>query len=724
LGSIESLEEAHGCIQGTGDREPADYLVAVSGGSYLAGALTMLRSHYPRTPGAPTPPLSGKAFDAGSDEVEYLRRRARYLLGGDGGLTETVIQFVVRLALNLAFVALPIAILGRVVGWIYGDRLEQLPGGDVGPLRWPIIAGLALLGLALIVSIVRVLSRTALLGARRFVLGALTVGGVVLFVGLLPMVIADLTSCGSGVRGCQAEKTLTTATLGTASTVTEAPDSSAARTAILATIGAAITAALSFFTKAEPIITSATKLPLPRKILAKLGRGLLAVAAAVLAPLGLLALFAWMVQQGAQSHADADWEAVSTGVGLAIFLLLAYFGDPTAWSLHPFYKRRLMTAFCLERVSTPAVTDDAGGEGRLSVHERGYATGYLFSRWDLPERPELIVGAAANVSSPFGAAPAGQNVLPFSISAREIRFSNGRTLSPVPAMAPAAPELPTGEGAGFQMEELVAALENGGSWVRWNNGPRNLRNLTLPAAIAISGAAFSPSMGKFTIGRLRMLITLFNLRLGVWLPNPGNTQLRAEVAEGAITHAPSALYLLREYTGRNSSQRKFVYVSDGGHYENLGLVELLRRGCKEIWCIDASGDPPGEARTLAEAMRLAEIELDISWDAQTASTTFESLGIDADATEARGLPTIHSNHGTLAFKDRDGIHGRVHVVKTGITDATPAHLKDYQQHQKRFPYDSTGNQLFRADRFDAYCELGRHAASVASVDIAPSPVQV
>jgi hypothetical protein len=155
-------------------------------------------------------------------------------------------------------------------------------------------------------------------------------------------------------------------------------------------------------------------------------------------------------------------------------------------------------------------------------------------------------------------------------------------------------------------------------------------------------------MGKFTIPPIRMLLALFNLRLGVWLPNPGRRKVRESIQNGCLKFAPSALYLLREYRGSNSNSRPFVYVSDGGHYENLGLVELLRRECKEIWCVDASGDPPGAPTTLAEAMRLEEAELGITWDPTLATEAVIGFGLDEEATKERNnLPTVRKTMATL-----------------------------------------------------------------------------
>src|SRR5690606_6206522 len=146
------------------------------------------------------------------------------------------------------------------------------------------------------------------------------------------------------------------------------------------------------------------------------------------------------------------------------------------------------------------------------------------------------------------------------------------------------------------------------------------RDVTLPAAMAISGAAFSPLTGRdyFRTRPMRLLFAMVNARLGVWLPNPywGTTSRSASLAErsreaaerrGGLAHLwawatsawalivsladkPGPYRLFKEAFGTTSLYDRRLYITDGGHYDVLGLVEALRRRPERIIVIDASND--------------------------------------------------------------------------------------------------------------------------------------
>src|SRR4051812_13843370 len=101
--------------------------------------------------------------------------------------------------------------------------------------------------------------------------------------------------------------------------------------------------------------------------------------------------------------------------------------------------------------------------------------------------------------------------------------------------------------------------------------------------MAVSGAAVSPQMGLGSLPSLSALISFLNVRLNYWIRRPHARTLFSE---------PGFSCLLREMTGVGMSEDKaWISLSDGGHIENMGIYELLRRRCKFIISVDGEADP-------------------------------------------------------------------------------------------------------------------------------------
>jgi hypothetical protein len=261
--------------------------------------------------------------------------------------------------------------------------------------------------------------------------------------------------------------------------------------------------------------------------------------------------------------------------------------------------------------------------------------------------------------------------------------------------------------------------------------------LTIPALMAISGAAVAPSMGKMTRPDVRFLMSMFDLRLGVWLPNPRPMPARLSTKElrrlredpGSFDQSeapaslmderktvdryrrqrwkPGSLYVLREAFGLNNLGRRFLYMTDGGHFDNLGLVELLRRGCGRILCFDAAGDDLEHFNTLSEAIALARAD----------------LGVDVriDLTPLRpteGSDTSPSDHAVGEILYPDGTKGVLIFCKAAIPQGAPPDVQAFRQIERRFPTHPTTDQFFDERTFESYRALGRMAAEGAVVELA------
>jgi hypothetical protein len=391
---------------------------------------------------------------------------------------------------------------------------------------------------------------------------------------------------------------------------------------------------------------------------------------------------------------------------LGLLLVLYFFLDQTRMSLHPFYKRRLAAALAVER------TGD-GGAGEID-----YAIATPLSRFARPvpaassQHPgaRLLICAAAHVSGPE-LAPPGRRVTPFVFASDAI---GGPRLGYVHTA---------------ELEKRVAGLPYS-------------HDLTTVGAMALSGAAFASAMGRMS-GPYNALFALTNARLGAWLPNPryhdrlgrcDQARPTDDSAASASPVTPAVLdrhrryfprvrrlpYWLREIVGRYDPDHRLVYVSDGGHYENLGLLELLRRGCLEIWCIDASGD--ASLGSLVEAIRVAEEELGVRivFDEGLDPLLPIGMGKEAAAAGHAGPPELLRRlEGRLSSScvglatiqyptvgPKPGMAGRLNYGRAGLTPETPEHILHYATTAPEFPNDSTGDQWFDVTRFEAYRGLG------------------
>jgi hypothetical protein len=172
-----------------------------------------------------------------------------------------------------------------------------------------------------------------------------------------------------------------------------------------------------------------------------------------------------------------------------------------------------------------------------------------------------------------------------------------------------------------------------------------------------------------------------------------------------------------------------VLTADGGHYENLGLVELFRRRCTGILCFDGSGDGSGALTTVAEALRLAEEELGVNvevadpWSSAPGGDTLASgtqrladalRGRLARAAVVRGVVTYPEASGLPATRRR----GWIVVGRSVIEPGTPWPVLSYAAGNDAFPNDPTADQWFDHEQFANYRLLGR---SVAERALAAAP---
>jgi len=237
-------------------------------------------------------------------------------------------------------------------------------------------------------------------------------------------------------------------------------------------------------------------------------------------------------------------------------------------------------------------------------------------------------------------------------------------------------------------------------------GPRKPFGISLGTAMAISGAAASPNMGYHSSPSVTLLLALFNARLGWWLGNPGVEGDKTYRHEGPAT---AIVPLVQETFGLSTDDKPYVYLSDGGHFENLGLYEMVRRRCRFIVAIDAGCDPDFAFEDLGNAVRKIFIDLGVritfkGLDKLKNHPTAEQLTQAKDGIQYYALGTIH-------YRSADGADcedGAILYIKPAVhgTDNEGAGVRSYAIAQKTFPHETTGDQWFTEAQFESYRSLG------------------
>jgi hypothetical protein len=235
--------------------------------------------------------------------------------------------------------------------------------------------------------------------------------------------------------------------------------------------------------------------------------------------------------------------------------------------------------------------------------------------------------------------------------------------------------------------------------------------LDLATAMAISGAAISANMGANTVRLLSPSLALLNVRLGYWLRNPRDIA-RAPGISDSIRRATARLhekyYLLLEMLNQLDERSRNVYLSDGGHIENLGVYELLKRGCELIVVVDAEADPSMSFPSLLTLERYSRIDfgvrVELPWEEIARTTKRAGAATDRDAEAPKHGP--HCAVGRIFYEN--GCRGIIVYFKSSLTGDEKDYVLDYRKRNPAFPHETTADQFFTEEQFEAYRALGFH----------------
>ncbi len=246
-------------------------------------------------------------------------------------------------------------------------------------------------------------------------------------------------------------------------------------------------------------------------------------------------------------------------------------------------------------------------------------------------------------------------------------------------------------------------------------------------AMAISGAAANPNSGYHTSAPLAFLMTILNVRLGWWLGNP-----RRDIPSARPGPMNALVSLLSELFAQSNGRSRYVNVSDGGHFDNLGLYELVRRRCRYIVVCDSEADPDLTFSGLGGAIRKCRADFGVE------------ITLDPEPLRrVNGRSQAHCVIGTIAYPEPETgfaadscgrpnapasayarATGWLLYLKSSLTGDEPEDVQQYHAGHAPFPHESTADQFFSESQFESYRQLGLHVVRTTFETVASRPSEL
>jgi Patatin-like phospholipase len=348
---------------------------------------------------------------------------------------------------------------------------------------------------------------------------------------------------------------------------------------------------------------------------------------------------------------------------ITIVVVLSVPINVNRFSPHSLYRNRMARAF----------VSAARGQAGLESDTRDLLTGFDFQ--DNPRMSDLATASPGSNGRPrlFHVVNMTLNVVPSNNNVWRERTTQSFVVTP---------QLSGNEHVGFCDTKEYGA------------------GISLGTAMAISGVAASPNHGYHSSPLIGLIMTLFGVRLGWWLGNPRHP-------EKAVRAGPKwgVLQVIKELFGLNDDDDSYVFLSDGGHFDNLGLYEMVRRRCHMIVVSDGSCDENCSFADLGTAMRKIWIDFGIRID-------FKKVEI-----RKRGADkALYCALGRIYYPELQGTSyepGYLLYIKPGFHDdgTEPLDVCGYALANPAFPHEATADQLFSESQFESYRSLGQFVAN-------------
>jgi Patatin-like phospholipase len=399
--------------------------------------------------------------------------------------------------------------------------------------------------------------------------------------------------------------------------------------------------------------------------------------------------------------ACGEWRWIRLGIELLVVMLVAgFFVNVNRFSLHTLYRNRLIRAFL----------------GGARAPDR-WPDGFTGFDWDDNLRVASLWRAGP---------PTGPGWRPFHVINMTLNLASTSRLA-----------WQQRKGESFTVTPKFCGSADLGYRKTGKFGDPG-GGITLGTAMAISGAAVSPNMGYHSSPSIAFLLTLFNVRLGWWLGNPGaagsflprwQRVLRQQVTHRDSPLAPytqdapwfAAWPLFAELFGLTTENSPYVYLSDGGHFENLGLYEMVRRRCRWIVVCDGAQDLGRGYEDLGNAARKIWLDLGARIRFPVSPLLEATRGTSPAELPYFALGTIEY----LSDGDAGGTipTGNILYIKPAVRgDEGAAEFIAYQRMHPGFPDQSTADQWFDEPQLEAYRTLGHHIVTslVEACDTPPA----
>jgi hypothetical protein len=366
---------------------------------------------------------------------------------------------------------------------------------------------------------------------------------------------------------------------------------------------------------------------------------------------------------------------VTTIVTFALALFFAWRVDINEFSMHHLYRNRLMRCYLgatrgpSERKANPFTGFDSTDDLRLSQLR---ARDAMTPKEETYCGPYLIVNTALNL-----------------VAGKELAWQERKAESFFFAPRYCGYEVKNPDHRSESEKWSALAYRPTQSFGYRNGG------VGVATAMGISGAAANPNMGYHSSPPLAFLMTLFNVRLGWWIGNP-----RDERTWKRSSPRIGLLYLLSELIGATKDTSAYVNLSDGGHFENLGVYELIRRRCRYIIACDSEQDRSLTFGGLGNLVRKCRTDFGVD------------IKLHLDQIRPFDGTNDSKNHcvvGDIVYPGPEPITGMLLYVKTSITRDEPVDVLEYGWRINKFPHETTADQWFDESQFESYRTLGYHA---------------